>query len=167
MCKQLESFVYEWILDIIKEQLDPNQFGAPKGSSTVHTLLSMVNDWYQSTDDSRSGNIVRILLIDFAKAFDRINPYILIYKNYMIYLCLNSSSIGFYALLSCRKQQVNISFIHPRYVGQWPSGYPFTLLLFLIMINDLRTSLPTIKFVDDITSVCISSSWPTRLCYPH
>ena len=40
----------------------------------------MINDWCAKTDDSRDRNIVRILLIDYAKAFDRINPSTLVQK---------------------------------------------------------------------------------------
>ena len=60
--------------------MDSQQFGALKGSSTVHALLTMIDHWCAKTDDSRDGNIARILLKDYAKAFDRINPRILFKK---------------------------------------------------------------------------------------
>ena len=36
--KYLESFIGKIILEIIKEKLDPNQYGALKGLSTTHAL---------------------------------------------------------------------------------------------------------------------------------
>ena len=153
MCKQLKSFIYEWLLEIIADNLDPNQFGALKGSSTVHPLLTMVNDWYKQTDDSRKGNIVRILLIDYAKAFDRINPHILINK--LRQLSVPEFLINWIsAFLSNRRQGVSIGTFQSSILDIWgnvPQGTLLGILLFLIMINDPYTELPTIKFVDDTT----------------
>ena len=60
--------------------MDPYQFGAISKCSTVHALIELCNDWYASTDDSREKNYVHTVLIDYSKAFDRINPNILIQK---------------------------------------------------------------------------------------
>ncbi|CAB4018295.1 Hypothetical predicted protein, partial [Paramuricea clavata] len=55
LSKVLESFPFQWIMDTIKSQLDPKQFGS--------------RQWR-----------VRVFLLDFSKAFDRINHKILIKK---------------------------------------------------------------------------------------
>ena len=78
--KQLEFFLYKWLIDCVNNKIDPIQFGALKGSSTVHALVLMLHDWYLNTDNSSSKQFIRILLIDYSKAFDRINPLILIDK---------------------------------------------------------------------------------------
>ena len=69
LSKVLESFVYVRMMDEIAEAIDKNQFGALKGSSTVHALLRMVNNLYAKSDRV-SCKIICILLIDYSKAFD-------------------------------------------------------------------------------------------------
>ena len=62
------------VLDII----DPNQFGAIPNSSTTQALISMVHDWAKATDGN--GSAVRIVLLDYKKAFDIIDHRILVDK---------------------------------------------------------------------------------------
>ena len=64
----------------MEKKIDPLQFGALTGSSTAHALISMLHIWYRETDNYANANIVRVLLVDYAKAFDRINPQILVEK---------------------------------------------------------------------------------------
>ena len=63
-------------MDTITSHLEPKQFGTLKGSSTVGALISMSHCLYSNTDGN--GETVRIFLLDFSKAFDRINHKILI-----------------------------------------------------------------------------------------
>ena len=79
LSKVLESFIFQWVMDTVTSQLDPKQFGSLKGSSTVDALISMSHCWYSNTDGN--GKTVRVFLLDFSKAFDRINHKILIKKN--------------------------------------------------------------------------------------
>jgi len=39
------SFVGKWILDVIETTTDRRQFGALKGRSTTHALLSLLHSW--------------------------------------------------------------------------------------------------------------------------
>ena len=55
-----------------------HQFGNLENSSTAHVIIIMLYDWFDLTDDSCIGNVIRIFLIDYSKVFDRINPNILI-----------------------------------------------------------------------------------------
>jgi hypothetical protein len=77
LCKILESFVGRWILDRIEGQLDPNQFGALRGRSTSHALVSITDLWCQSLD---SGGSVRTVFVDYTKAFDRVDHTLLLNK---------------------------------------------------------------------------------------
>ena len=66
------------MLDSIYHKLDPRQFGALAGSSSVDALVSLLHSLYADTDGN--GKTVRVFLLDFSKAFDRINYKILISK---------------------------------------------------------------------------------------
>ena len=76
LSKTMEHFVAEWIMSQIRHLVDRKQFGSLAGLSTTHALLSFVHHLYKSTD--KTNQCVRVLLIDFSKAFDRIDHYILI-----------------------------------------------------------------------------------------
>ena len=57
---------------------DPFQFGCVKRSSTTHALVHLVHSWL--ADLETPNTIIRTCLIDFSKAFDRVDHNILMYK---------------------------------------------------------------------------------------
>ena len=68
-----------WDYDIYWEIVfDPKRFGPVKGSPTVHALMELLRNCYNSAAASR--NFVRILLLDYSKAFDLINHQIILQK---------------------------------------------------------------------------------------
>ena len=58
--------------------MDPLQFCSLKGSSTSMALIYMLHKWYEAAD--KQGNTIRICLLDFSKAFDRLDHNILLKK---------------------------------------------------------------------------------------
>ena len=74
----LVELVHKWIMDITMDQIDPQQYGSIKGTSTVHALVELVHKWKYAVETP--GTIVRILLVDFSKAFDRVDHHILMTK---------------------------------------------------------------------------------------
>ncbi len=54
---------------------DPYQFGSLNGSLTTFGLIELVYNWLGSLESR--GKVVRILLLDFQKAFDRVEHAIL------------------------------------------------------------------------------------------
>ena len=56
--------------------IDSRQFGSINQSSTVHALVEMTHSWLKALDTP--GNKVQILLLDFSKAFDRVDHTILL-----------------------------------------------------------------------------------------
>ena len=52
-------------------KIDNKQFGGISGTSTTDVLLEMVNKWYEATGNLDS--YVRVVMLDFSKAFDLIN----------------------------------------------------------------------------------------------
>ena len=78
LSKCLERFPRDWLMDNIKDILDPHQYGSLPNSSTILALAEMLHNWYVALETPKQA--VRILFIDFAKAFDRIDHRILLSK---------------------------------------------------------------------------------------
>ena len=165
LAKILESFTCQWVMDAITEDIDPHQYGSIKGSSTVHALVELVHHWQQALDTP--GQLLRVLLVDFSKAFDRVDHTILLHK-------LSSSGAPdfiirwFTSFLYERQQQTRIG----DNLSDWckvnagvPQGTLFGPVGFIMHINDLRTCLPTYKYVDDCTlwEACSARSSDSQL----
>ena len=140
------------------------QFGSLKGSSTSMALIYMLHKWYEAAD--KQGNTIRICLLDFSKAFDRLDHNILLkkLKDIEIHPVLLNWIANF---LTDRQQRTRVG----QFFSEWkflnagvPQGTKLGPLLFLIMINDLAVADETVKFVDD-TSLweIISNNSPSQL----
>jgi len=167
LSKVLEDFVVEWMINDIKHNIDPQQFGSLKGSSTSLCLIDMLNNWLKSLDTP--SHYLRVCFIDFSKAFDRINHNILVNKLLSLGLrpCLVPWICNF---LLHRRQCVRVQ----KSLSDWtvvngglPQGTKLGPILFLVMINDLQFKQPNIshwKYVDDVTiSECLHKDEPSRL----
>ena len=78
LSKVLEDFVVTWLIDDVKDKIDPNQFGCLKGTSTTYCLLDMIHTWLTYLDSP--GRHLRLCFLDFSKAFDRIGYNVLTEK---------------------------------------------------------------------------------------
>ena len=65
-------------MEFMEEVLDQHQFGSRKGHSTVHTLVELHHQWLEAVETT--GRVVRVLMLDFRKAFDRVDHHILLTK---------------------------------------------------------------------------------------
>ena len=74
--KILEGFVFKWLTEQVLPHIDPYQFGNVKKCSTTHALIHLIHQWLAATDASVS--VVQACMVDFSKAFDRIDHNILI-----------------------------------------------------------------------------------------
>ena len=66
--KLYESFLCDWLLEVIKPYLDPDQFGV-KGLSITHYLIKFIHFIHKSLD-SLSPNAVIATFIDLCKALN-------------------------------------------------------------------------------------------------
>ena len=140
-----------WITDITMDQIDPQQYGSIKGTSTVHALVELVHKWKYAVETPRT--IVRILLVDFSKPFDRVDHHILMTK------CASLGLPTFItkwltSFLCQRKQGVKIGSVKSEYTrvnAGVPQSTIFGPIGFLHHINDLQTVCEHIKYVDDCT----------------
>ena len=150
LSKLLESFIGRWIVGKILPSLDQKQFGAIKGRSTTHALIDMLHTWHSAQDQQK---LARILFVDFAKAFDRVDHSIVISK--LIALGLPGSVVKWFAsFLANRQQRVKIGCAFSNWLqlnGSMPQGSWLGPLSFIILIDDLKLSCLTHKFVDDTT----------------
>ena len=151
LSKSLEWYPREWLLEFLVDIIDPHQYGSLRGSSTVMALVELVHNWLAALENF--GTVVRILLLDFRKAFDRVDHHILLSKlrdchipNFLIQWMT--------AFLCERKQRVKINNIKSDW-SHLKAGVPQGTLLgpvsFLVHINDLKTTCNTVKYVDDTT----------------
>ena len=66
-----EVFVSRLFDDFYDDDNDVNQFGSVIGRSTTLALVKLFHELFEASDNSN--NIIRILFVDFSRAFDVIN----------------------------------------------------------------------------------------------
>ena len=150
LAKVFESIVGRWFLDTILPTIDPNQFGALRGRSTSHALVSMLHQWCCTLD---AGGSVRAVFVDFAKAFDRVDHNLLVTKFLAkgVPHCLVK---WLHSYLTNRRQRVRLAGDLSSWttlVGGMPQGSWLGPLSFIVLIDDLVAGLPIHKYVDDTT----------------
>jgi len=132
--------------------MDIHQYGGIKGSSTTHALVDMIQHWHSMIHNNET---VRIMFIDFSKAFDSVNHNLLIQK--FKDLDIHPLIIRWmHAFLHHREQRVKIG----SEVSSWltlhggvPQGSWLAPLCFIIYISDISIDrkLKIHKYIDDIT----------------
>ena len=146
---RIQKFI---IIIIIKEKLDPNQYGALKGLSTTHALVDILHHLHEHT---HNGNSARICFIDYTKAFDLIDHNILIIKYERLGLdCWIINWLRDY--LSDREQRVKLGSSVSKWLrlnGAVPQGSWLGPLCFIVYMNDMELQDGTLthKYIDDIT----------------
>jgi exonuclease III len=144
-----ESVMVKILWSFIRKKIHPQQFGVITGGSTVSAMIKLIDELLSAAD---KGKISRLLMIDFAKAFDRIDHTILINKllsmGVPIWLC--KWVAGF---LSNRLQRVKYN----GYYSDWkvigsgvPQGTKFGPIGFIVLINNISADM---IYVDDSSLV--------------
>ena len=156
LSKLLEKFVARyWIIPFIRSKIKKSQFAyLPGPGSGTSCALTLVYDRIVSFLD-RPG-AVRMLSLDFAKAFDKISHVIILEAATFFHLPI-SAVTWLSSFLSDRFQRVQVK----DNFSQWscvPSGVPqgsvLGPLLFCMVIDDFSCACPNslcVKYADDVT----------------
>ena len=142
LSKVLEGFVFYWLAAVVMPHIDPFQFGCVKKTFTTHALVHLIHQWLAATESLRT--VVRSCLIDFSKAFDRIDHNILLHKLQLLNVppVLLNWCAHFLRDRQLRVKLGNsISTWKPVQAGV-PQGTKIGPVFFLVMINDLSATLP-------------------------
>jgi len=121
-----------------------------RGRSTTHALVDMLHIWHKALDQSQ---LARVMFVDFSKAFDRIDHTVVI--NNLTDISIPGLVVKWFAsFLTGRQQRVKIaSHLSPWIVlkGGIPQGSWLGPLTFIIIIDKLKLSCTTHKYIDDTT----------------
>ena len=151
LSKLTESHMRDWVMANIEDILDPLQFGSLTGRCTTHALIQLHHSWCTEVD--RKDQAVRVLLIDFRKAFDLVDHQIILQK--LANTGLPNFIIRWLTQFLCnRKQRVKINNECSPWrnvFGGVPQGTLLGPVCFILHINDLQTVCPSVKYVDDST----------------
>ena len=157
LAKIAEKFVARWFDDHFGTHLDPNQFGCTRSRSTTHALIKLTHDIFKASENS--DNVIRILFIDFSKAFDLIDHNILM-KKFEDYNFPPHVSVWSLSFLHDRKQFVKVAGAVSEVLqsnGGTPQGTISGPNGFKLLINDLMFDMNYAKYVDDTTVLSIST----------
>ena len=116
----------------------------------MHALVDILHQWYAALD---AGESVRVVFVDYAKAFDHVDHSTVLRK--MTDMGVPAFIVQWmFSFLSGRKQCVKIDKYFSGWLtlnGSMPQGTWLGLYIFLILINDLTATIQLDKFVDDVT----------------
>ena len=136
-----------------------DQYGFRPKHNTTHPIIHLLNQ-IAISNDKDTKDLTLSVFIDLSKAFDTINPEILLHKleNLGVRGIANS---WFRSYLTGRKQFMNLydvkSTMEDMQCGV-PQGSILGPILFLIYVNDIRnaTTLNVLIFADDTTIITSS-----------
>jgi hypothetical protein len=155
--KIAEFFISNFFNQHFESYLDENQYGSTVGRSTTIALIRICHVLFEACDNNK--NFIRVLFVDFSKAFDLIDHGTL-YKKFIECQFPPHLSAWSLSFLEGRKQFVK--------VGNWssstlsttggaPQGTRAGPNVFKLISNDLRFDLPYVKYVDDLSLASIST----------
>jgi len=158
--KVFESLVGRRLLLTVADKFDKRQFGGIKGRSTSHALVDILHTWNKALDEEQS---VRVLFIDYAKAFDHVDHKTVITK--LAALGISPNLLRWIrSFLTNRQQRVKIGDLFSDWSspnGGMPQGTWLGPFVFLSLINDLQSALQLHKYVDDCTLTEVMSKLST------
>ena len=134
--KVSEQFVIDWLLQYVGDKIDWRQYGGTKGSSISHYLIDLVN-FVLYNQDLKTPHTVIAAMIDFSKAFNRINHNLIIttLSEMGVPGWLLKIVMGFLEERELILRYKGCSSSRKSLPGGGPQGTKLGLFLFLILIN--------------------------------
>ena len=146
LSKDYENFLAEWLFPFISKRIDPGQFGGLKGHSTSHYLISLYDFIASHTDSSKIPTAVNVALVDFSKAFNRINHAKVIIRlsdwgvpGWLLRILI--SYLTGRSMILRYKGTESLRHLMP---GGSPQGALLGVILYLIYVSDIGMDLPEI-----------------------
>jgi hypothetical protein len=157
LAKISERFVSKFFSEHFKAHLDVNQFGSTSSWSTTEALIHTRHDLFSASE--KPGNIIRLLFVDFRKAFDLINHNVLMDKfccynfpdptvwllDIFLYNCSQFVKLGSFV-----SDTVTVNTGTAQDTVSGPNN-------FKMLINVLKFSTGYMKYIDDTTVNTFSS----------
>ena len=135
--KVTEHFVVMWLLQYIGDKIDFRQYGGSKGNSITHYLIEFIN-FILLNQDSQTQTAILTCMVDFSKAFNRINHNLLLAKlsdmgcpGWLLRVVMAFLSNRMMVVRYKGKRSATKSL-----PGGGPQGTLLGLFLFLVLIND-------------------------------
>ena len=164
--KLYESYLKNWIMEDIAQNIDIGQFGGQAGIGTEHMLVCFVDRILQLLDEATNKRAVIAMSLDWANAFDRQDPTIAVKK--FLDLGVRPSLVPLLAsYLSDRTMKVKfnneMSEIY-RLIGGGPQGTLIGGIEYIVQSNDNADIVPEedrFKYIDDLSLVqlvCLSGA---------
>ena len=147
LSKNYEQLLAQWLMPYIQKRIDPGQFGGLNGHSTNHYLISLFNFILKNTDTSTYPKAVIVALIDFSKAFNRIdhNKVIIRLSDWGVpgwILRILVSYLSKRSMILKYKGKQSMKHLMP---GGSPQGTLLGVLLYLVYVNDIGMDLPPVR----------------------
>ena len=144
LSKDYEHFLAEWLMPYIEKRIDPGQFGGLKGHSTTHYLIKLLDFILSCTDTSNVPKAVMVALIDFSKAFNRINHAKVIVRlsDWGVPGWLLRILISYLTDRSMILRYKGVQSSRHWMPGGSPQGTLLGVLLYLVYVSDIGMDLP-------------------------
>ena len=150
--KIFEKIIFTKISTHLYKYIINEQHGGVPGKSTLTNLVS----FNEFVSDSFSNNLdVQAIYLDISKAFDSVNHCLLLHK--LSFYGIGTKLINLFKSYLCNRQLIvkfndclSESFIMPSGI---PQGSTLATLLFILYINDIKSSITHSKFllfIDDL-----------------
>lgn len=150
LSKVQESYAVEWIHEDVCDRINESQFGGLPGGSAVLALINLLHKWYKAMESR--GKIVRIVFLDFRKAFDLIEHNKLL-ENFSN-IGLRPALIAWLGSYLCNRQQIT------KYGNEYsdvenarggvPQGSKIGPIAFIVHINQLPLTILHDRTTPDI-----------------